>query len=50
MKRALVAGLLFLFFSPAFGQDWVKGSLEDAQSQAKTQNKPLLAYFHQESG
>lgn len=50
MKRTLVAGLLFLSFSSAFGQNWVKGTLEDAQSQAKIQNKSLLVYFHQEGG
>jgi hypothetical protein len=50
MRKAMMAGIFVLSFSSAFGQNWVKVSLEEAQSQAKVQNKPLLTYFHQEGG
>jgi len=51
MKRTLVVCFFVMFmFSLASAQDWIRGNLENAQSQSKIQNKPLLLYFHQEGG
>jgi hypothetical protein len=45
MKR-LIWPFLFLFLvSAGQAQNWFKGSVDQALSQAKTQNKPLLLDF-----
>jgi len=52
MKKAFVFCVLFLFATSFAlqGQTWLKGSLDEAQAQAKAQGKMLLVDFFAESG
>ena len=46
MKKILVLTFLFLFFvSSAAGQNWFKGTLEDALESAKSEGKQVLIDF-----
>lgn len=46
-KRKYAALSLFLLFavSSAFGQNWFKGTLDEAVAKAKTENKKVLLDF-----
>jgi len=52
MKRIAAAFVLLTAFiaSLAFGQTWLKGSLDDAKAKAKAAGKPLLIDFFAETG
>lgn len=46
MKKILVLTFLFLFFvSSAAGQNWFKGSFDDALETAKSKGKEVLIDF-----
>lgn len=52
MKKVFAFCVLFLFAASFAlqGQTWLKGSLDEAQAQAKAQGKMLLVDFYVESG
>ncbi len=46
MKKLFVVLILLLFVTSAAGQNWFKGSLDDALTKAKNTDKPVLIDFY----
>ncbi len=45
MKKIVVLSVFFLLAYTAFGQNWFKGTLDEAMAKAKTENKKVLVDF-----